>query len=156
MADLLDIIRQTNATFLRQLLQQLPDEILNPYYKHFHVTSLDELVAILYRNDTAFGGDAGDAAGGSGDGTEGEAATAAAVTLMLILPAIIILVGTVGNVLTFLILITDRTMRSVSTYFYLAVLALADTFVLYMGLLTRWVSPLHESTSAMGMYTTSV
>jgi hypothetical protein len=75
---------------------------------------------------------------GGGGGQE-ETATSAATTLMLVVPAIIILVGTLGNLLTFLIFITDRTMRAMSTYFYLAVLALADTFVLYMGLMTRWV-----------------
>lgn len=47
---LLEIIKQTNATFLSQLLQKLPEDVLSSYYEHFRVTSVDELVSILYGN----------------------------------------------------------------------------------------------------------
>lgn len=51
-------------------------------------------------------------------------------------PPILLIIGTFGNILSFLIL--RKSMMRVSTYFYLAVLALADLLVLYIGLLRLW------------------
>lgn len=51
-------------------------------------------------------------------------------------PPILLVIGTFGNILSFVIL--RKSMMRVSTYFYLAVLALADLLVLYIGLLRLW------------------
>jgi len=51
---------------------------------------------------------------------------------------IIVVVGVIGNLLSFIVLVQKAT-RSVSTYCYLIVLAVADTVVLTAGLLPKWV-----------------
>ena len=50
----------------------------------------------------------------------------------------IILVGTISNSLTFLVM-RRKKMRHQSTYFYMAVLAIADEMVLLVGCLTFWI-----------------
>ncbi len=61
----------------------------------------------------------------------------AMVMVMWVWP-IVILAGTVGNVLTFLVLIRRR-MRRTPCYFYLAMLAFADTSVLYLSGFKTWL-----------------
>lgn len=61
-------------------------------------------------------------------------------TLLLYMPPILLFIGTVGNLFSFFIL--RQSMTRVSTYFYLAVLSLADLMVLYIGLLRRWTGEL--------------
>lgn len=56
---------------------------------------------------------------------------------------IIFVLGTVGNVLCFAVMV-QRTMRASSTAFYMASLALADTAVLLVGCLRRWVVEVFE------------
>ena len=56
-------------------------------------------------------------------------------------PPVVLLLGTVGNLLSFVILMT-KSMRTFSTYLYLAVLSLTDILVLYAGLLRAWVGDL--------------
>jgi len=51
---------------------------------------------------------------------------------------IIVVVGVVGNLLSFVVLV-QRPLRRVSTYCYLIVLAVADTLVLTAGLLPKWI-----------------
>ena len=125
-----EMIGKTNRTHLRSLLEQLGTDTVSEFCRTFKVSSVDELVSILLGNDTS---------PTSSASTVNHSAEVA-VALMLIVPPIIILMGTIGNLLTLIIMITDRNMRSMSTYFYLAVLAVADTVVLYLGLLTQWVS----------------
>lgn len=55
-----------------------------------------------------------------------------------IYPPIFIIVGTVLNVLTFMIALRIRKDNS-STHIFMACLAVADTITLYDGLLVRWV-----------------
>lgn len=62
-------------------------------------------------------------------------------TLMIYLPPIIIAVGTVGNVLS-VVTLTRKPMRRYSTFSYLAVLAIADTVVIYVGLCRLWLAEL--------------
>lgn len=57
--------------------------------------------------------------------------------LLCYLPPIIIVLGTFGNIFSFFIL-KRKAMLKFSTYFYLMVLAVADTLVLYIGLLPLW------------------
>ncbi|ELT96697.1 hypothetical protein CAPTEDRAFT_132575, partial [Capitella teleta] len=57
---------------------------------------------------------------------------------MVTLP-IIIFGGTIGNVLSFLVLIRRR-MRVTSVYFYLTVLSCSDTLVLYVSAFKTWVA----------------
>lgn len=52
-------------------------------------------------------------------------------------PPILLFIGTFGNIFSFVIL--RKSMMRVSTYFYLAILALADLMVLCLGLLRLWV-----------------
>ena len=54
-----------------------------------------------------------------------------------ILPVVIVL-GTVGNMLSFIVLMRKR-MRYTSVYFYLAMLACADTVVLYSSGFKTWI-----------------
>lgn len=61
--------------------------------------------------------------------------------LMLYVPPIFLILGTVGNLLSFIILMR-RSMRRYSTYLYLATLSITDTLVLYIGLLRLWVGEL--------------
>ena len=61
--------------------------------------------------------------------------------LLLYVPPVLIILGTFGNIFSFLIL-RSRAMLKFSTYFYLMVMALADTLVLYVGLLRLWVGEL--------------
>lgn len=52
-------------------------------------------------------------------------------------PPVILGIGTLGNIVSFVVLMSPH-MRKTSTYTYLAVLCLADTVVLYIGLLRSW------------------
>ena len=51
---------------------------------------------------------------------------------------VIVLMGTVGNTLSFCVLLRRR-MRSTPMYFYLTLLAIADTFVLYVSAFKVWI-----------------
>ena len=57
--------------------------------------------------------------------------------LSLFVPPLIILLGSAGNVFSFCIL-RRKPMLKFSTYFYLMILAIADTCVLYFGLVPFW------------------
>lgn len=57
--------------------------------------------------------------------------------LIYVLPVIIVL-GTVGNILSFIVMM-QREMRKSSTCFYLAILAIADTIILYVSGLKTWI-----------------
>nr|AKQ63062.1 orphan G-protein coupled receptor 57 [Platynereis dumerilii] len=61
--------------------------------------------------------------------------------LLLIVPPILLVLGTFGNIFSFIILMR-RSMRKFSTYIYLAMLSLTDTLVLYIGLLRLWIGEL--------------
>ncbi|KAL8616319.1 hypothetical protein ACOMHN_056262 [Nucella lapillus] len=70
--------------------------------------------------------------------------------LLLYVPPIFIIMGTVGNLLSFIVL-RCRAMVKVSSYQYLASLAIADCLVLYIGLLRLWLGEVtgtdfHDST----------
>lgn len=60
--------------------------------------------------------------------------------LLLYVPPILLFVGTFGNLFSFIIL--RQNMRKLSTYFYLAILAIMDILVLYVGLLRLWAGQL--------------
>lgn len=53
-------------------------------------------------------------------------------------PPIVVTVGTIGNLLSFVVLLRSR-MRSTSVYFYLMVLACADTMILYVSAFKTWI-----------------
>ena len=61
--------------------------------------------------------------------------------LQVIVPPILIVIGTIGNILSFIILLRKPMIR-VSTYVFLAVLALVDTVFLYLGLFRIWLRDL--------------
>ena len=61
-----------------------------------------------------------------------------AITLLIWILPIIIVVGALGNIFSF-ILMLQREMRHTSTYFYLAVLAIADTLVLFVSAFKTWI-----------------
>ena len=61
---------------------------------------------------------------------------------------IIVVVGVVGNLLSFIVLV-QRPLRRVSTYCYLIVLAVADTVVLTAGLLPRWIEQVRAVVSLL-------
>ncbi|KAF5406442.1 G-protein coupled receptor [Paragonimus heterotremus] len=64
--------------------------------------------------------------------------------IILFIAPVILLVGTVGNFLSF-ILLCRRSKFNPATYFYLAVLALVDQGVLFIGLLRKWTDTLSGS-----------
>lgn len=78
----------------------------------------------------------------SGDSSNGSTFTAPphdiSFQMRIVTLLIIILCGTIGNVLSFLVLIRRR-MRITSVYFYLTVLACSDTLVLYMSAFKTWI-----------------
>ena len=59
-------------------------------------------------------------------------------TILMYIPPIIIGLGTFGNLFAFIIL-KNRAMMKFSTYFFLMVMAVADTLVLYIGLFPLWI-----------------
>ena len=61
--------------------------------------------------------------------------------ILLYVPPILVILGTFGNIFSFIIL-KRKPMLKFSTYFYLMVLAVADTLVLYVGLLRLWIGQL--------------
>ena len=62
-------------------------------------------------------------------------------TIWMYFPPILIVLGTFGNIFSFFIL-KRKAMLKFSTYFYLMVLAIADTLVLFIGLLPLWIGEL--------------
>ncbi|KAL4227922.1 hypothetical protein ACF0H5_013361 [Mactra antiquata] len=62
----------------------------------------------------------------------------AGVMIWKVVPPILILLGTVGNVLSILVL-TRKSIRTSTTAVYLTVLACSDLSVLYSGLLRQWL-----------------
>ena len=65
------------------------------------------------------------------------------MTLIRTLVPVIVLMGTVGNALSFCVLVRRR-MRSTPMYFYLTLLAVADTFVLYVSAFKVWIRALTQ------------
>ena len=61
--------------------------------------------------------------------------------LLLYVPPILLIVGTIGNLFSFVVLMMPP-MRRVSTYLYVAALSVTDTLVLLVGLLRLWVAEL--------------
>lgn len=61
--------------------------------------------------------------------------------LLVYVPPFLIIFGSFGNLLSFVIL-RKRNLRRYSSYFYLCVLSLADILVLYVGLLRLWIGEL--------------
>ncbi|XP_069114762.1 probable G-protein coupled receptor 139 [Argopecten irradians] len=62
--------------------------------------------------------------------------------LLLYVPPIMVLVGTIGNILSFTVFRTNT--GKVSTYTYLSALAIMDLLVLYIGLLRLWIAQLSD------------
>lgn len=63
--------------------------------------------------------------------------------LYVYLSPVIVTVGVVGNLLSFIVLV-QKPFRRVSTYCYLIVLAVADTIVLTAGLLPKWIEQVNQ------------
>ena len=61
--------------------------------------------------------------------------------LLLYIPPFLIVIGTFGNVFSIFVL-RNRAMLRFSTYFFLMVMSIADTLVLYVGLLPLWLGAL--------------
>lgn len=80
------------------------------------------------------------------------------VTLMTYALPVIIIMGTIGNVLSFFVLVRCQ-MRNTSVYFYLLALAVADTSMLYVSAFKTWIRAvfgyelLHESDGACKVVT---
>ena len=68
---------------------------------------------------------------------------ALAMKLLRTVIPVIVLMGTVGNTLSFCVLVR-RHMRSTPMYFYLTLLAVADTFVLYVSAFKVWIRALTQ------------
>jgi len=74
---------------------------------------------------------------------EAESNNTFAMTLLRTVIPVIVLMGTVGNTLSFCVLVRRR-MRSTPMYFYLTLLAVADTFVLYVSAFKVWIRVLTQ------------
>lgn len=55
---------------------------------------------------------------------------------------VIIILGTIGNILTLLVMVREK-MRQRTTCFYMAMIAVFDTLVLYFSCLRQWLTLLH-------------
>jgi amino acid permease len=62
--------------------------------------------------------------------------------ILLYIPPVIIILGTFGNLFAFIIL-KNKAMLKFSTYFFLMVMAVADTLVLYIGLFPLWIGEMY-------------
>jgi hypothetical protein len=60
--------------------------------------------------------------------------------LLLYIPPLLLVLGTIGNILAFIVLVKNA--RKVSTYHYLYVLAVMDLLLLMTGLLQVWIKQL--------------
>ncbi|KAI8759308.1 FMRFamide receptor, partial [Biomphalaria glabrata] len=63
--------------------------------------------------------------------------------LYLYVSPVLLILGTLGNLFSFIIL-RRKQMLKVSSYLYLATLAIVDTVVLYCGLLRHWIRELAQ------------
>ena len=66
------------------------------------------------------------------------------VIIWKVVPPMLILLGTIGNILSILVL-TRRSLRKSTTSLFLTVLACSDLLVLYSGLLRQWVLYVFET-----------
>ena len=71
-------------------------------------------------------------------GLQNNATYRLAITLLIWSLPVVIIFGTLGNIFSF-ILMLQREMRHTSTYFYLAILAVADTVVLFVSAFKTWI-----------------
>ncbi|KAJ8311621.1 hypothetical protein KUTeg_010976 [Tegillarca granosa] len=62
----------------------------------------------------------------------------AAIFIWKVFPPIMIVFGTIGNILSIKVL-TRRNIRGTNSFVFLTVLAVSDTMVLYSGLLRQWI-----------------
>ena len=67
----------------------------------------------------------------------------AAEKIWKVVPPILLILGTLGNVLTIVVLMRGKTRRS-STAIYLTALACSDLLVLYTGLLRQWIKYMYD------------
>jgi len=58
--------------------------------------------------------------------------------ILLYIPPVLLVIGTFGNLFSFVILLKNT--RKASTYSYLSVLAIVDILVLYIGLFNLWIA----------------
>lgn len=126
------ILRTRNLTVLLQILQSLSATELEQLYSEIDVEDRNELLSILqptmhvksYEQNLMQYGD-----------------YKLHKQLLLYVPPILVILGTFGNISSFIIL-KRKAMLKFSTYFYLMILAIADTLVLYVGLLRLWIGEL--------------
>ena len=67
------------------------------------------------------------------------------VTMWRVIPPIIITFGTVGNILTVIVMIRQKLKRLSSTAMYLMALAVSDTLVLFSGPLRNWIKNISDT-----------
>lgn len=127
-----------NVTRILQWINQLTPEEQDHLYKQLNVQHVDEIIDIL-----GLSTDPDDNMHVKSYEEQLMKFTAYRLhkIILLYVPPILIILGTFGNIFSFLIL-RRKAMLKFSTYFYLMVLALADTLVLYVGLLRLWIAEL--------------
>lgn len=76
-----------------------------------------------------------------GEGMQTNPTRRLAIALLIWLLPVVIIFGTIGNIFSF-VLMLQREMRHTSTYFYLAILAVADTVVLFVSAFKTWIRTL--------------
>lgn len=143
-----------NATSLLVYLRELSDDDRQILYAHMGVVSEVELLCSLAQKGLDFDYDTAN----MGIDCYEQQLTQYDLyriqqLLLCYLPPIIIVLGTFGNVFSFLIL-RRKAMLKYSTYFYLMVLAVADTLVLYIGLLPLWTRQVSISVVILGLIRT--
>lgn len=116
---------------VRGIYDSFPLEEKIKFLNIMNITSIDAIASGLYEYYT----------NDEDDRLERHAEFRIHRTLRRFLPPFIFTVGIIGNTLSFVIL-SQRTMRLVSTYAYLTVLTFADTMVLFSGLLRIWIAEL--------------
>ena len=123
-----------NISTLIKLVNALSPEDKENLYKQLGVSHVDEIVDLFGLNNTMH-------VKSYEEQLMNYTAYRLHKIILLYVPPVLILMGTFGNIFSFLIL-KRKAMLKFSTYFYLMVLALADTLVLYIGLLRLWIAEL--------------
>ncbi|KAH9515516.1 hypothetical protein Btru_011303 [Bulinus truncatus] len=115
-----------NVSYWLDLLGQFPPQDVHRFYRMFCLGETEEMIShvihtIRYKNASTVPGN-----------------PVFGAMLYLYVSPVLLILGTLGNLFSFIIL-RRKQMLKVSSYLYLATLAVVDTVVLYCGLLRHWI-----------------
>ena len=143
-----------NATAIFHLVNSYSSEDRRQLFDDLHVSSVEELVALLAEQAARQRHANGSYVPGGPAVADLEPYLEYRVhkLLLLYIPPIFFVVGLIGNMLSAIIL-TRPPMRSISTYRYLTVLSFTDSLVLTIGLLRMWLGQLLPGDDVLDRWT---